>query len=406
MGDVEVNYMKKQKVEIPLLIACIISCLAISNGDTPLAPSWILKLKVFLNYGLCLWLLFTTNWKGDVKLVGVRIAAIIVWFILRVFHVYTPGSLDLVVTLSLIAILSTEGPILANVLSKFRYFLIVITILGFVSYIDAITGMHLPHTLVPFTDVDDSMGIENTAFYLNHYFSYTLIQSDGPRLCTLFNEPGYYGTMVAFMLILTKFDFRDKYNWVLLVGGILSMSMAFFLLLGLGIFLYSIHSTRQRVLLVIAIIFVTVILPKFHFDSDIINNLLYRFEFDTETMSFVGDDRSNYEVDRLFSSFNNSDKTLFGYGTGYCNNVMNGASTYKKFIIEWGYLGSFLTYGLLMLAAFLESRKNKSALSFVFCFLISVYQRPSVFTMAYMLVLFGGIYYMMNSKEAYDITHN
>lgn len=72
-------------------------------------------------------------------------------------------------------------------------------------------------------------------------------------------------------------------------------------------------------------------------------------------------------------------------------------------IIQIGYIGVFLTYGLLFVAGFKYSKRNWMAISFLLCFFINVYQRTNIFSMNYLLVLFGGL---LHIQKSIDDKHN
>ena len=57
------------------------------------------------------------------------------------------------------------------------------------------------------------------------------------RFNSIFDEPGYYGTIVALYLVLDNLDFSKKQNIVLLIGGVLTLSFAFYLILGVALLL-------------------------------------------------------------------------------------------------------------------------------------------------------------------------
>lgn len=54
------------------------------------------------------------------------------------------------------------------------------------------------------------------------------------RFCSIFLEPGYIGTLLSFLLYVGKFDFKKRYNLILLVALVLTISLAGFVISAMG----------------------------------------------------------------------------------------------------------------------------------------------------------------------------
>ena len=131
-----------------------------------------------------------------------------------------------------------------------------------------------------------------------------------------------------------------------------------------------------------------------------VENLVTRFTF--EDGEWVGNNRSSNVVDITFEKmYKDGSNSLFGYGSGYTKYLdETGTSSYKGFIIDFGFVGAFIFWGLLFTAAYLQIRRSynkKTLYLFVICFFMSIYQRPNVFAVNYLLVLFGGLLFLDSS---------
>lgn len=93
--------------------------------------------------------------------------------------------------------------------------------LGIVAYFDFLLGLGLPHSIEEYYIQRDN------ANYINYTFAYLFVEFDGIRLCGLFNEPGAFGTFLALFLILDGFNYKHYGNYLLLIAGCLTLSMAF-----------------------------------------------------------------------------------------------------------------------------------------------------------------------------------
>ena len=382
--------LRDKKYSILLFIPAVLSTLAISQGDSTLAPHGIVQLFQIINWGCILFLLpYVLKQPGSKPFI---LWPVFSWFIL--FNFYNVNGVQisgLLTFLYLCLFYKLDGKILNNVVRYFRYYLIFSAFLGIVAYFDFLLGLGLPHSIEEYYIQRDN------ANYINYTFAYLFVELDGIRLCGLFNEPGAFGTFLALFLILDGFNYKHYGNYLLLIAGCLTLSMAFFVLVFLGFVMTVIKSKTKIILTILFVSAAIYIIPKIHFSDYEIEYFISRFEYDTKEHKFKGDNRKNYSFISVEKEFDQGDNKLLGYGTGYCGKrgVILTLS-YKTAVIEWGYLGFFLSYGLLMFAAFRLARKARSSLILTVCFLLSIYQRPSVFSIAYFVVLFGGISYLQS----------
>jgi hypothetical protein len=108
--------------------------------------------------------------------------------------------------------------------------------------------------------------------------------------------------------------------------------------------------------------------------------------------SMTAAQRSNIIIDETVNKLFTDGKALFGYGDGYVSSLsLSGISTYKTYIINFGYLGFLLIFGTPFIIILRKSKMNIFAIAFLIAFFCSVYQRPDIFTMPYILILLGGV---------------
>ena len=70
--------------------------------------------------------------------------------------------------------------------------------------------------------------------------------------------------------------------------------------------------------------------------------------------------------------------------------------------VNYGILGFITMYGALFVSSILGNQNNKVGFCFIMVFFASIYQRPNVFTLYYMILLFGGITYIKHNEEEYQ----
>lgn len=384
-------------LSICTFVSAIISCLAIRQEDTTLAPQYISKFLIIINY-LCVFISFLLVPRLAISNNSIFKILIVFFFLcMNVFNtaVGVP-RVSIFLNFALLTVFSLlNREIYYRVYIWFRYFLYFTSILSLFAYVDFIFNFGLPKVMVPY------YFNETTAMYVNYYFSYiySYSYSDGFRLCGLFNEPGYFGTFLGLAIVLDKLRFNWK-NIVMIIAGCLTFSMAYFVILITGIILFSTKSIIKLIVISSSLFILYVNISNIRFGNEQLQYLVERFQFDKQNGNFKGDNRTEYSFKITELKFKQSGQYLFGLGTGYCNAAgVSETLSYKRYIIEWGYVGFFITYGLLIIIAIKEARINRSALIFIFCFTLSIYQRPNIFSVGYFLLLFGGIEYAIRKSN-------
>ena len=371
-------------------IPTVISTLAIFQGDTTLAPPIIEATLSILNWVCFLMLLFTSKMK-KVYTPAIIVVAFLYFFI-KNFHVASGLGLSfsgILMLLLMIVMSFFDYKEMITLVQWFRRYMVIMSVVGIIISLDFLIGFGLPHELVEY------YGMNGNAYYENYHFSYLFVQDDGIRLCGLFNEPGYMGTISALLLILERFNFKKIGNVFILIAGGFTLSLAFFILLFAGLVIKSFTSRRTRHSLIATVIVAIIgvaFFDKEHIVSDYIKE---QTTFDKQSNTIGGHSREDSSFLKVKKEFDMNGPKLFGYGTGYCHQhgVHKTASLRMNFV-EWGYLGTFIIYGLLLLGGYTTAKKDKNALLFLMCFALSILQRPNVFSVVYFLILFGGIYYI------------
>lgn len=228
------------------------------------------------------------------------------------------------------------------------------------------------------------------------------------RLCGIFEEPGFVGTMGVFFLFGDRFSLKDWRNVVILIACAFTFSLAFVVLLFIGVALHLIGRIKNRTYFFMSIaLVVALVLGYFAFMSlpldGMLGNLQSRLEITEEGLA--GDNRfgsSEWAV-AAYESFLKSDwkVRLLGYGKdlrtipGTKASIWMQVHSYREIIFSFGYIGLGLMIVALLLPFVAKFRKlpaEKKWPVFVFLalFMISIYQRYNVTKFHYFCQLFGG----------------
>lgn len=379
---------KRGTVVLLLTLYAITTSMALNHDDTTLSTP-LLHLVFVSIKSLALYLailLFVINKHKSID------PNALLYVLPYILYLIVAGrfSFDGILGFGLFAAISNEKKYLCFV--TFRDYLVLSSFLGIIAYISFVTGIPLPHTTVPLYG-----GLMGS--YINYGFTY-LDFLDGLRLCGLFNEPGYFGTILALTLIASNFNMKRISNVVMLIAGILTASMAFFTLVGLYVFFVNIYKPK-RLITILLVFFVSsfVLIKTGIVPQTLVDHILGRFVF--EDGKFVGDNRSSTAIDDAFTNMFKSSKVWFGYGD-HLPVDQESTLTYKFYVLQYGIIGALLTWGVLLFASLKTSKCSLSVLTFIALFFISIYQRPGIFVLCYFVVLFGGVLYQnkLNSYES------
>lgn len=253
---------------------------------------------------------------------------------------------------------------------------------GLLYYIICISGIELP-ALFTFNRSDIAVNMGGS-YYKAYPLGLILFSGGIPRLCGLFDEPGYVGTLAA-LFIAAGYEKVDK-KWLILLGviGGLSFSSAFYLLTVLFIITKSFQKGALKITIAMIVITVTYFLIiNLQTGNTVITFLQYKLSFDgffqrrvTSAFRFVYEEFVN----------NGGITLLFGMGHYQAMKLQTEAYTYKMLIYDYGIVGTILYLGFF--GAVLVYKKNvMDNLPFLIVFFVSIYQRPYVLNY-FMITLF------------------
>ena len=386
---------KHQILTWSLFLLVVVSGLAISHGDTTLAPYGVSLFVQYLKWPFVLMALLVIDWKQGLSILSFgKMVLAISFLIFTKFHVATGyESKALIVFLTLFVFAFYNDGVLLDVFKLYRKYIILLAIISIICFVDYFTIGILPHSLVPYysKQVD--------TYYINYFVSYIILFPDLTfRCCGTFNEPGIFGSTMALILISDGLNFKKLGNVILLIAVVLTFSMAAFSLLIIAAILYGIKNMKTFLLVLCSFGFLLVVSP--YIENKGYQHLIERFEYDSSTGKFKGDNRKGYEFRAVEKKFEETGNKFWGMGTGYCSmQNMSDYSTYKTTIIEWGYGGYVCTVGLLVLLSFYACRNDKDAIIFWLCECSTIYSSNTVLTLYQFVMAFGGILYVISKNQ-------
>lgn len=378
----KVNIRNENVTVFLLAFATFLCGWAALSGDTTLST---LKFRIIMNYVMyfmviCIYVSILL--RRYISFVPELFISILIFFLFEYLHVYKADSYSIggvmVLLVLAVAFLSKNGIDLL-----FKYYKLIIVIMatvGIFCYLSYLLNLPIPFRMVEYYGA--------SGFYIDYKVSYVLSSGVLIRLCGLFNEPGYFGTIIALILCVDKINLRKKENIILFIAGILTYSIAFLVIITVFFIFQSCKNIKIAIILCVFVIFIPIFLQQYSVIDMGSSNLSYyfsRFFNLKEAMK----DRAYSSLERMVTEWKKSEKLFVGYGSGYASGT--GSSSYKIVLLRHGIVGFFIIYGALLIPIICKVKRNLSALIFLLCFIINIYQRPFVFTLPYYVILYGGI---------------
>ena len=229
----------------------------------------------------------------------------------------------------------------------------------------------------------------------NMYPFLVTIQGDPTgRFHAIFDEPGVVGTLCGLLLIAERMNLSKKGNLVLLLAGLLSLSFYFYVALILGLILFS---SRLKHRWVVLSFFVVLFFVSYNNDY-LYNTLWYRFEWDDEEKTFVGDNRNGGGLADYYESIRGTSAFFTGRGTQAAEEY-SGAASLNLIIVKHGFIFVFLIISGFVILAFREIKNKRDLLFFFVFFILTLYQRPGFYNTSSLFLYTIVIYVFGNSNN-------
>lgn len=215
----------------------------------------------------------------------------------------------------------------------------------------------------------------------NHFFFVTFFERVD-RFYGVFDEPGVLGTIGAILLYVNKYDLKKWYNVALLLGGIFTFSLAFYILIIIGMVIYFSKDIKKTVIgIFVFLIAIVIVFVMLHDNPSFQQHIVARLDGIGSVTELINDRDDAYVVNNFENLFKQPINLLFGYG----NNPSMGAGTttsYMRWILRYGFVGfsvMCIIFGLLI------RPNNKDKVGLCILLLLSFSQRPSVLHTAFVV---------------------
>ena len=215
--------------------------------------------------------------------------------------------------------------------------------------------------------------------FLNYYFFITAY-GDFLRFHSIFTEPGHLGMFCALLLYINRYSMKDFRNVIMLISLIFSFSLAAYVLLVAGWFIYelipeiSFRKISKMSLVIVLFVCVGWCYLSYSPDGIIQNLIINRLAYDEEK-GVQGNNRNTYDFMQTYDKLSTSEY-LVGKRTNFMNekfaNTAN--SSYRNFIMANGFIGLSLLF--LFFLSVIYAFPSRLAFGMFLLFIMSFWQRP------------------------------
>ena len=248
---------------------------------------------------------------------------------------------------------------------------------------------------LPFSNVEALNSVKSYA-YRQYPFLVTTDNILSPgyyRFMSWFDEPGVVGTISGILLLMKGGRLKSWDSWVLFLSGLLSFSLAFFIILCTKVLMF--QSLRNKIILGCSIGIMVILL----YNNEIVNELLFQ-RLKVEDGTWSGDNRTTAQMESFMKTYVLSDKFIWGYGNLYAQNVVNcGGASYKDLLINYGLFGFGLLCCFTVVHAYLRLGLSKQFFLYVFMWIAIIYQRPFITSIFYFALLYFPTLYLEELKK-------
>lgn len=343
-----------------------------------------------------------------------------VLFLIMYTHIYILGAVEvsvqtlisgLLAYINLFLLATCEENIKKNIFEKFVILFIISLIPGLIYYILETIGISLSigtlqsQNQLVYSNSAEFMGDSG---YYKLYIGAVMRVSANTRFSGIYDEAGLVGTVTALLLVARKFEIKKdrKCRWLLLFN-IISFSLAGYLLIVLYFFIKWIRKGQWKLCVGILVGIVGLYgVLNMHTSNTLINNLQSRIEVTTTGISLINNRESSL-FEKGYKEFTQASlyRRIMGYGRGAStqNKYMNGSSSYKCVVYDYGYGGFFLMMLIITYCYFRRETRRKvdvwELISLYIIFLVSIYQRPAIMYAYYFIILYGGKEYLYSCNN-------
>lgn len=221
------------------------------------------------------------------------------------------------------------------------------------------------------------------------------------RFNGLFDEPGVVGVVSFSLLFIGKLDFKRFDNIIVLISGILSLSLFFYLALAIAIvmrFFKSGQKVRSRV---------TLLLVLFAGLFFVLNNkntnelIIERTRWDAAERTITGDDRALGDLKDYVNSLRGTDAYYWGIKNKAIIESYSRSASIQNAILKYGIVVVVLFFVFYFAYSLHTLHSYYNCMMFMILLFCLIYNRPTMFDLSRLFLYNMALYSLIDTGEQY-----
>lgn len=239
-------------------------------------------------------------------------------------------------------------------------------------------GIHPYKVIPPLNELKD--------IYYNVYPLLVRPSDGGFRFSGPFDEPGVVGTMSGLLFCCQK-DLYSRNSLILLLSGICSLSLFFFVIAALY-FSYSLLFSQKGIKgVIIFLISVVIGILALRSSPILSEKILSRLQFDSSSGMIAGDNRNASFALDIVSNMSGTKEFWLGIEDKWeFRKKVAYSSSFLNVIIMYGFLFAMLIIIFYISYGWVNRKNKMSFLVYVFIVAGTLYQRPEIFDPSYIFL--------------------
>lgn len=286
-----------------------------------------------------------------------------------------------------------ENEYAQRVYTSFRKILSIFLLISLIVWIFVRIGFDVPYNVIEPLNSLKPYNYNQYPFLVQANYLVDMFRFYGP-----FDEPGVIGTVCAMILYVEGYNMKDYFNIPLLIAGLCTFSLFFIVitLLFLGFRLV------KRPKYIFAALIALSIFYYYTKDIDEFQELLYeRFEYNSSTRSFEGDNRATSDFKAYYNSIKGTSTYYFGADQKVVDRF-SGNAGYRNAVLKYGAIFCFLYLVWFFGYAISSGLRRRELLIFAVLLLSVLYQRPGFLDPVYIFLF---VQYIKTNAPVRKIKH-
>lgn len=253
----------------------------------------------------------------------------------------------------------------------------------------------------------------NYIFLIHNY----VIDTYQIRFCSIFLEPGYAATLFVFLLYANRMNLKDKYNKILTLALVLTLSLAGYVVYALAwVFTALCNGIIKKKYIVTLLVFIGSYFVAINYNQG--NNILNKYIFSRLQINsegqLEGNNRNTFVADDYFDFLTSNGEIWTGIGDAGVSFINGGKGDYETGsstqILGAGYVIYFIKYGIIstllaLLGYIFLGLKGNKLYNFFFIILIGItfWQAAYPLSGSWLIPYIFGIYLGGTKKKELEI---